>query len=211
MLFGYARVSTDKQKNQQQEHALAQMNIASENMFQDKETGSKVIRPGLQKLLARVQRDDTIVVWRSDRMMRSLPHMLDMMGRFDREGVKFKSLTEPELDTSTAAGKMIQRILAVFAEFERDLIVERTKSGVDRARREGKVLGRPHALETPEMRQMALDLWAKDTELEIIASRVDAIRPPPRDPGKLRKPVHRSTVYRFLTAEGKISSRRRAA
>jgi DNA invertase Pin-like site-specific DNA recombinase len=210
MLYGYARVSSDKQKNEQQQHALARVNIPPGNFFQDKEHGWVATRPGLDALLAAVRPGDTIIVWKSDRMMRSLQHMLDLMSRFDRDGVKFKSLTEPELDTTTAAGKMLSRILAVFAEFERDLIVERTKSGVDRARREGKQIGRPQAMETPEMRQMALDLWEQETELDIIASRVDAIRPPPRDPSKQRKPVHRTTVYRFLAAEGKINRRRAA-
>lgn len=205
MLYGYARVSTDKQKNEQQAHALAQAQIPPQNLFCDKETGSITDRPGLQALLAAVQRGDTIIVWKTDRMMRSLPHMLDMIERFERDGIKFKSLTEPELDTSTAAGKMIQRILAVFAEFERDLIVERTKSGVARARREGKQIGRPKAIETPQMRQMVLDLFAQEITLDVIAESVEAIRPPARD-AKPRKRIHRTTVYRFLTAEGRIAA-----
>jgi DNA invertase Pin-like site-specific DNA recombinase len=205
MLYGYARVSTDKQKNEQQQHALGNAHIAPANLYCDKQTGSNDERPGLQALLNKVAAGDTIIVWKTDRMMRSLPHMLDVMEGLKAKGVHFKSLTEPELDTTTAAGKMLFRMLAVFAEFERDLIIERTKSGVERARREGKQIGRPHALETPAMRQMALDLFAEDTRLEVIASRVEGIRPPSKE-GKPRKPIHRTTVYRFLSAEGKITA-----
>src|SRR5918999_696805 len=143
MLIGYARVSTQEQTLNLQKDALEQ--AGCNKIFTDTASGAKTERIGLDEALAYVRNGDTLVVWRLDRLGRSLPHLIDTMTNLEERGIGFKSLTE-NIDTSTSGGKLIFHIFGVLAEFERNLIRERTSAGLTAARARGKTGGRPTAL-----------------------------------------------------------------
>ena len=143
MLIGYARVSTHDQTLNLQRDALK--NCGCTEIFTDTESGTKTDRPGLDQALKYVREGDTLVVWKLDRLGRSLSFLIDFMDRYGQQGIGFQSLTNG-IDTSTAGGKLVFHIMGALAEFERSLIVERTKAEMDAAKRRGKHLGRPPVL-----------------------------------------------------------------
>lgn len=144
MKIGYARCSTDEQNLQLQLDAL---NAAGcDKIYEDVGiSGAQVERDGLDQLLAEITAGDTLVVWKLDRLGRSLSFLIEFMNRCQEQGYGFQSLTDG-IDTSTPGGKLVFHIMGALAEFERSLIVERTKAGMDAARRRGKHVGRPPAL-----------------------------------------------------------------
>ena len=141
-LIGYARVSTNGQELQLQLDALKAAGVAKADVYTDKASGSKTARPGLDKCLQALQPGDTLLVWRLDRLGRSIRHLIDLVEHLSERGVGFKSLCE-SIDTTTANGKLIFHIFTALAEFERDLIRERTKAGLTAARARGRNGGRP--------------------------------------------------------------------
>jgi DNA invertase Pin-like site-specific DNA recombinase len=141
-LIGYARVSTNGQELQLQLDALKAAGVAKADVYTDKASGSKTARPGLDKCLQALQPGDTLLVWRLDRLGRSIRHLIDLVEHLRERGVGFKSLCE-SIDTTTANGKLIFHIFTALAEFERDLIRERTKAGLTAARARGRKGGRP--------------------------------------------------------------------
>jgi DNA invertase Pin-like site-specific DNA recombinase len=143
MLIGYARVSTYEQTLNLQQDAL--QNAGCSKLFTDTASGAKIERKGLDAALAYVRSGDTLVVWRLDRLGRSLPHLIATMTDLEERGIGFKSLTE-NIDTTTSEGKLIFHIFGALAEFERNLIRERTQAGLTAARARGKTGGRPKAL-----------------------------------------------------------------
>src|ERR671917_1025350 len=153
MQIGYARVSTEEQTLNLQLDALKA--AGCEQIFTDRVSGARAERPGLTNALGHLRDGDTLVVWRLDRLGRSLPHLIETVTALAARGVGFKSLTE-SIDTTSSGGKLIFHIFGALAEFERDLIRERTHAGLTAARARGKVGGRPRAeaLNTP--RQLAL-------------------------------------------------------
>ncbi|MGV8167503.1 MAG: recombinase family protein [Alkaliphilus sp.] len=142
LVFGYARVSTVEQKLDLQFDALVKYGIDKRNIFSEIASGSKNERIKLNRLLNYVQEGDTIVVWKLDRIGRSTKHLVDLMTFFEEKKVNFVSLNE-NFDTSTATGKLVFNIFSSLAQFERDLIIERTKAGLISARARGRVGGRP--------------------------------------------------------------------
>lgn len=143
MKFGYARVSTQDQNLSLQLDAL---NAAGcEQIYQEKASGAKADRPELRKLLEHVRAGDSIVIWKLDRLGRSLAHLVDVVTRLEARGVGLISLNDP-VDTTTAQGRLVFRIFASLAEFERENIKERTQAGLASARRRGQRLGRPQGL-----------------------------------------------------------------
>jgi DNA invertase Pin-like site-specific DNA recombinase len=157
MLIGYARVSTHDQTLNLQKDALQQAGCSK--LFTDTASGAKAERKGLEEALAYVRAGDTLVVWRLDRLGRSLPHLINTMTDLEERGIGFKSLTENN-DTTTSGGKLIFHIFGALAEFERNLIRERTTAGLVAARARGRKGGRPKAL-TGKQRSIALDLYEK--------------------------------------------------
>jgi DNA invertase Pin-like site-specific DNA recombinase len=143
MLIGYARVSTHDQTPNLQQNALTKAGCSK--IFTDTASGTKRERKGLDEALAYVRSGDTLVVWRLDRLGRSLPHLIATMTSLEERGIGFKSLTE-NIDTTTSGGKLIFHIFGALAEFERNLIRERTQAGLMAARARGRRGGRPHAL-----------------------------------------------------------------
>jgi DNA invertase Pin-like site-specific DNA recombinase len=155
MLIGYARVSTHEQTLILQQDALQKAGCSK--IFTDTASGAKAERKGLDEALDYVRSGDTLVVWRLDRLGRSLPHLIATMTGLEERGIGFKSLTE-NIDTTTSGGKLIFHIFGALAEFERNLIRERTQAGLSAARaRRG---GRPKVL-TAKQLGIARDLYEK--------------------------------------------------
>jgi DNA invertase Pin-like site-specific DNA recombinase len=140
MLIGYARVSTQEQTLNLQRDALEK--AGCNKIFTDTASGAKTERIGLEEALSYVRKGDTLIVWRLDRLGRSLPHLITTMTDLEERGIGFKSLTE-NIDTTTSGGKLIFHIFGALAEFERNLIRERTQAGLLAARARGRRGGRP--------------------------------------------------------------------
>jgi DNA invertase Pin-like site-specific DNA recombinase len=143
MKVGYARVSTHEQNLSLQQDALKQAGCGK--IFNDQISGAKAKRPGLHKARAYVREGDTLVVWRLDRLGRSLKHLLETVTELEERGVGFQSLQE-SIDTTTSGGRLVFHIFGALAEFERNLIQERTRAGLAAARARGRKGGRPKAL-----------------------------------------------------------------
>jgi DNA invertase Pin-like site-specific DNA recombinase len=143
MLIGYARVSTHDQTLALQQDAL--LKVGCNKLFTDTASGAKTERRGLDAALNYVRSGDTLVVWRLDRLGRPLPHLITTMTDLEERGIGFKSLTE-NIDTTTSGGKLIFHIFGALAEFERNLIRERTTAGLTAARARGRKGGRPRVL-----------------------------------------------------------------
>jgi DNA invertase Pin-like site-specific DNA recombinase len=187
MQIGYARVSTGEQVLDLQLDALKR--ASCEQVFTDTASGAKAERPGLAEALSHLRDGDTLVVWRLDRLGRSLRHLIDTLLALEQRGVGFRSLTE-NIDTTTPGGKLVFHLLGSLAEFERDLIRERTHAGLAAARARGRRGGRPKALGTPRKLAMARTLFAdKGRSIPDICRTLG---------------VSRSTLYRYMamTEEG---------
>ena len=162
MLIGYARVSTHDQTLALQKDALEK--AGCDRIFTDTVSGTKVERKGLSEALSHLRSGDALVVWRLDRLGRSLRHLIDTITELHERGVGFKSLQE-NIDTTTSGGKLVFHIFGALAEFEREIIRERTQAGLASARSRGKVGGRPKALTAKEV-QMLRNM-AADTSLTV--------------------------------------------
>ncbi|MBZ7924372.1 recombinase family protein [Ensifer adhaerens] len=180
MKIGYARVSTLDQHLDLQISALKA--AGCERVFHDHVSGTQRNRPGLSAALRMAKRGDTLVVWKMDRIGRSLVHMVSLINRLSVRGVRFSSLTEA-LDTSSPTGLLIMHVLGAFAEFEKSLIQERTRAGLAAAREKGQRLGRRPSL-TEEQRAEIKEIVAAGLEV----------------PGELAKrfAVHPRTIRRYL-------------
>ena len=148
-LLGYARVSDDAQSLNLQLDALRAAGVTSDLLFTDTTSGSRRDRPGLRQLIESLQPSDCLVVWRLDRLGRSVSHLVRLLEDFGDRGVMFRSLTEA-IDTSTPSGRMIFNVLAALASYERELIVERVRAGMRSAATRNIHVGRPRALSFPQ-------------------------------------------------------------
>lgn len=187
MLIGYARVSTTDQDLAAQTDALQK--AGCEQIFTDKASGGTDKRPGLDEMLSKLRRGDTVVVVRLDRLGRSTRHLVNLMEGFQEAGINFRSLSEG-MDTSTPTGKMIFQVFAAVAEFERSLIRERTMAGLEAARARGKRGGRPKGLsKKAEQKAMVAETLYKERKLSIkeICEQIGISRP---------------TLYRYLRHRG---------
>ena len=156
MLYGYARVSTQEQETHAQTDALAKAGVGF--IFSEKRSGGSMAqRPQLEALLQTIGQGDTVVVYKLDRIARSLKDLLTIIERVESTGAQFRSLTE-SLDTSTPAGRMLFHMVGAFAEFERELIRERTRAGMEAAVKRGVKLGRHYALSREDEAE-AIRLW----------------------------------------------------
>ena len=153
MLLGYARVSKgDEQNNALQAKALRA--AGCRKLFEEAASGGRWDRPELHRMLDQLREGDTVVVWKLDRLSRSLKDVLHIMERIGKAGAGFRSLTE-DIDTTTSAGRMMMQMVAAFAEFERAMIRERTSAGLAAARAEGRVGGRRKTLDAAKRREIA--------------------------------------------------------
>ena len=182
--MGYARLSTDKQTTALQLDALQKVGCGE--IFEDVVTGLSKERPGLSEALASLCPGDTLVIWRLDRLGRSLSDLLELLETLRVGGISLQSLTEA-IDTTTATGKLIYSIFGAIAEFERELIRKRVTAGLHAAKRRGERIGRRPAL-TPSQRALARRL-------------IDDGESPSNVARQLR--VRRSTLYRALGSAGR--------
>jgi DNA invertase Pin-like site-specific DNA recombinase len=151
MLIGYARISTTDQTLALQQDALKAAGCTK--IFTDTASGSRADRPGLAEALSYARTDDSLVVWRLDRLGRSLAHLIETVQELQDRGVHFRSLQE-QLDTATSGGKLVFHVFGALAEFEHDLIKERTMAGLAAARARGRQGGRPRKLGLDKLRQL---------------------------------------------------------
>jgi DNA invertase Pin-like site-specific DNA recombinase len=142
-LVGYARVSTDDQDLTLQIDSLVGLGVNRDDIFTDKISGAKTERPGLDACLARLQQGDTLVVWRLDRLGRSMHHLVALIEELRNRDIGFRSVSDGFIDTTSASGELIFHIFSSLAQFERRLIQERTKAGLASARARGRLGGRP--------------------------------------------------------------------
>ena len=143
MILGYARVSTADQQLDSQRDALS--TAGAERIFADTITGTARTRPELDQLMRQLRPGDVVVVTKYDRLARSLKDLLDIVEQIKAQGAGFRSLAE-DIDTTTPAGRLVFHVFASIAQFERERITERTREGLEAARRRGRIGGRPHAL-----------------------------------------------------------------
>lgn len=181
MLIGYARVSTNDQDTAAQGVALKA--AGCERIFREKASGGRWDRPELHRLLDQVRKGDVLVVWKLDRLSRSLRDVLTIMERLGEAKAGFRSLTEA-IDTTTPAGRMMMQMVGAFAEFEKAMLKERTKAGLDAAREEGRIGGRRPKL-SPQ----------QQAEIRKMVSKGDRTA---ADAARLFK-IHPATVSRLLT------------
>ncbi|MFA5504041.1 MAG: recombinase family protein [Vulcanimicrobiota bacterium] len=151
MLIGYARVSTQDQDSAAQIAALE--SSGCEIIFQEKASGGRWDRPELHRLIGQLRNNDVVVVWKLDRLSRSLKDVLTLMDQINQAGAGFRSLTEA-IDTTTPAGRMMIQIVGSFAEFEREMLRERTRNGLNAARKQGRVGGRRSKLKPEQAREV---------------------------------------------------------
>ena len=181
-VIGYARVSTRDQHDALQQDALQQAGCA--RIFTDVASGAHSERAALQEALEFLREGDTLVVWRLDRLGRSLRHLLELSEHLESRGIQLRSLTE-HLDTSSPGGRLIFGLMSALAQFERDLIRERTHAGLQAARDRGRTGGRPSVM-TPAKASAALRLHRAGTPISHIADSLE---------------VSRATIYRWLAKE----------
>lgn len=150
MLFGYVRVSTNEQNTALQRNALE--SAGCEQIFEDRISGKTDNRPGLKRLLKALSAGDTLVVWKLDRLGRSMRHLVVLVEELRERDINFRSLTD-SIDTSTPMGRFFFHVMGALAEMERELIVERTRAGLAAARAEGRVGGRRPKLSNEQWAQ----------------------------------------------------------
>jgi DNA invertase Pin-like site-specific DNA recombinase len=187
MLIGYARVSTNEQTLDLQRDALLKAGVSAKNIYTDKITGTKQERPGLEQALSHLRAGDTFVVWRLDRLGRSLKHLIETVTALREQHIAFQSITE-HIDTATATGQLVFHLFGSLAEFERNLITERTIAGLSAARARGRKGGRPKRNASASQVAMAKKLYADQT---------NSIR-------EICRTLHisRATLYRYLHTGG---------
>ena len=166
MLIGYARVSTKHQDTTLQVEALKEAGCGK--IFQERACGADRGRPQFTAALDYLRAGETLVVWKLDRLARSMTQLVETMERLRRESIEFRSLTEG-IDTSTPGGKLVFHIFGAIAEFERDMIRERTMAGLAAARARGQIGGRPRSLDTAAMKTIVGRLADGNTSVRAIA------------------------------------------
>lgn len=190
-IIGYARVSRTEQSTDLQHDALIAAGCT--RIFSDEMSGARADRPGLKQALDYAREGDTLVVWRLDRVGRSVAHLIEVVGDLERRGVALQSLTE-QIDTRSPSGKLVFHVFSAIAEFERNLIRERVTAGLEAARKRGRIGGRPKAVDAAKARSIRAMKSQGLTTSEILES----------------AKISRATLFRFFKEEEERKQRRGA-
>jgi DNA invertase Pin-like site-specific DNA recombinase len=183
-IIGYARVSTEDQHLDMQITALKEAGCHQENIYMDKVSGARKERPGLDACIAALQAGDTLLVWRLDRLGRTMSHLVILVEQLLEQKIGFKSLCDGAIDTTTASGELMFNIFSALAQFERRLIQERTKAGLSAARARGKKGGRKAIQATDPKVVTAKEMYQnKKISIQHICQTLQ---------------ISRSTLYRYL-------------
>lgn len=171
MLVGYMRVSSidDRQNVDLQRDALIAAGVDERHLHSDKASGARDDRPGLKSCLADLRSGDCLIVWKLDRLGRSLPHLLSIINDLKSRGISFRSLTE-QMDTTTAQGELFFSLFGALAQYERSLTQERVNAGLAAARRRGRKGGRPLAIDPEKMEQILAVLKAGTSKASVCRS-----------------------------------------
>ncbi len=184
MLVGYARVSTTEQSPELQRDALE--GAGCKEVFWESGSGAKADRPGLKKALDYMREGDVLVVWKLDRLGRSLKDLIEIVNALQQRGIGFKSLTE-QVDTTTSGGRLVFHIFGALAEFEREVIRERTQAGLAAARARGRRGGRPRVMDEGKVRAAKAMLKDPETSIGEVCQTLG---------------VSRATLYRYVGSGG---------
>ncbi len=192
MLIGYMRVSKadGSQVLDLQKDALLAAGVESANIYEDKCSGSKDDRPGLAACLKSLRKDDVLVIWKLDRLGRNLKHLIETVEDLTKRGVGFKVLQGAPVDTTTSQGKLMFTMFAALAEFERDVIRERTIAGLAAARARGRNGGRVSVFTPSKLRRAQAALANRDTSVAALCEELG---------------VSKTALYRNLTPDGQLT------
>ena len=195
MLIGYARVSKadGSQLLDLQRDALLDAGVDEERLYEDRASGRLDHRPGLEACLKALQPGNTFVVWKLDRLGRDLKHLVNTVDELRDRGVGLRVLAGAgaEIDTSTANGRLIFGIFAALAEFERELIVERTRAGLAAARARGRLGGRPRKMDVAMLRMAMRAMAERDTKAQDLAQRLG---------------ITTTTLYMYVNGDGTVKA-----
>ena len=184
-LVGYARVSTIEQELALQTDALLSAGCQKDFIFDDKASGAKEQRPGLDKCLQQLQKGDTLLVWRLDRLGRSMSRLVTLIEQLRKKGIGFRSLCDGAIDTTTASGELVFNIFSALAQFERRLIQERTLAGLSSAKARGKKGGRPQiSVKNPHVKMAKRMYLDKSLSINEICQTLQ---------------ISRATFYRYIS------------
>ncbi len=190
-LIGYARVSTQDQELNMQLDALKQ--IGCVKIFSDKVSGTKAARPGLDECLKYLQANDVLVVWRLDRLGRSIKHLILLIEQLKQRNIAFKSICEGAIDTTTASGELIFNLFSVLAQFECRLLQDRTNAGLAASRARGKLGGKP-PMSSTDSRVLNAKKMYQDHNMSI------------RDICKILK-ISRTSFYRYINLKNETQTK----
>jgi len=193
MLVGYVRVSKSdgSQNTDLQKEALLKAGVTEDQIYEDLASGKKENRPGLQHCLKALRQGDTLVVWKLDRLGRDLRHLVNTVHDLTAREVGFKVLTGQgaAIDTTTASGKLVFGIFAALAEFEREMIKERTLAGMASARARGRMGGRPYKMTQAKLRLAMASLGQRETKIRSLCEEIG---------------ISKQTLYRQVSPTGEL-------
>ena len=193
MLVGYVRVSKSdgSQNTDLQKEALLKAGVTEDQIYEDLASGKKENRPGLQHCLKALRQGDTLVVWKLDRLGRDLRHLVNTVHDLTAREVGFKVLTGQgaAIDTTTASGKLVFGIFAALAEFEREMIKERTLAGMASARARGRMGGRPYKMTQAKLRLAMASLGQRETKIKSLCEEIG---------------ISKQTLYRHVSPTGEL-------
>ncbi len=194
MQVGYMRVSKadGSQVLDLQHDALLGAGVEADHIYHDKASGSKDDRPGLTACLKALRKGDVLVIWKLDRLGRNLKHLIETVEDLSKRGVGFKVIHGAPIDTTTSQGKLMFTMFGALAEFERDVIKERTIAGLAAARARGRVGGRKTVFTASKLRRAAAGMANRDTHVADLCEELD---------------ISRATLYNYVTPDGKFTSR----
>lgn len=191
MLLGYVRVSTNTQNPNLQIDALLKVGGSEKNIYADISSGAKAERKGLDEMLSKLREGDTLVVWKMDRIARSLSHLVKLIKDFEKKKIHFKSIQENFIDTSSPHGRFVFNLFASIAQLESDILIERTRARLESSRRRGALGPRPGLSKQAQHKGILAEKYYRDSKLSI------------EEIMKLLEIGSKLTLYKYLAHQGR--------